>query len=212
MHTQVTDYPSAPWTLQGEAFVATRVVRTDIAREFVPTDLPVVPIAPRKTLALVALIRYGAGSTLEYHELIVAPAIVRIGWRIGGWISHIYVDDEMSRRGGREIWRVPKQLASFAWSSQRVIARHERVSAELDASGARRSRVRMPLMAPMFGSTAQSWYWAVGRGTSGIRREEARVQLRGDGLEQLGFEQRATIFRLERFDLRLDAPGRPIPR
>lgn len=56
---------------------------------------------------------YSHGSTLQYNELIVIPAIVRQGLCLGAWISHIYVDHPSSLAGGREIWGLPKELAEF---------------------------------------------------------------------------------------------------
>jgi hypothetical protein len=52
------------------------------------------------------------GGTLAYHELIV--------FRPGCVVAHIYVDSEQSLRGGREIWRLPKELADFTWSRTHV--------------------------------------------------------------------------------------------
>jgi hypothetical protein len=54
-----------------------------------------------------------AGGTLAYRELIVfsRPKIAR--GRPGWVVSHIYVDDERSRSGGRAIWNLPKELAEF---------------------------------------------------------------------------------------------------
>jgi acetoacetate decarboxylase len=49
------------------------------------------------------------GPTLTYHELIVFSRPGRGGWVV----SRIYVDDEQSMSGGREIWNLPKELAEF---------------------------------------------------------------------------------------------------
>ena len=52
------------------------------------------------------LANYTSG-TLVYRELIVfSHATAR-----GMVVSHIYVDDEQSLSGGREIWGLPKELA-----------------------------------------------------------------------------------------------------
>jgi hypothetical protein len=63
----------------------------------------------------VYLSNYGSGSVLEYSELIIAPAVVNYQRKIGGWVSHIYVDNADSVAGGREIWGLPKELAKFTW-------------------------------------------------------------------------------------------------
>jgi acetoacetate decarboxylase len=108
-------YPPAPWSLFGSGVFTLHRVEIDRARPFVPPQLQIVPILPGKTLGVLLLIQYGPGSVLEYHELIVVPALVRFGWRVGIWVSHIYVDHPESVAGGREIWGLPKELAEFAW-------------------------------------------------------------------------------------------------
>ena len=212
LRIQVADYPRAPWVLRGDAFVATLRVRQEVAQRFVPRELRIVPIAPGQTLAILAFIRYGAGSTLQYHELIVAPALVRVGWHVGSWISHIYVDSELSLRGGREIWGVPKEPATFDWSGERVAARTDAMQAVIEPTRAGSLRWRMPILGPMFGSTAQSWRWAVARGTTLVKRMSGRIDLRGEHLETLGFAAVTSLYRLERFHLKLAAPRGAMPR
>jgi hypothetical protein len=70
---------------------------------------------PGKTVGGIYVARYGAGSTLEYSELIVFSALARMAGRVGGWISHIYVDSEASVAGGQKIWGLPKERARFDW-------------------------------------------------------------------------------------------------
>ncbi len=95
------------------------------AQAWCPAPLRVLPVVPGRTLALLYLARYGQGSTLCYHELIVACALARSP-AAGGhpaasgfWISHIYVDDVRSQAGGRAIWGLPKALARFEWDAAR---------------------------------------------------------------------------------------------
>ena len=209
---QAPDYPSAPWRLRGDALVVTRMVREAVARRFVPKDLRIACIAPGMTLGIVAFVRYGEGSTLQYHELMVAPALVRVGWRMGAWISHIYVDSEMSLRGGREIWGVPKQLASFEWSPTRIGIRHELVHAGASIEATRRPRWGVPIAGPLFGSTPHSWRWAAARGTTALQRVRVSIQLGGDDLESLAFERASAAWRLTRFEMQLAAPRGVMPR
>jgi hypothetical protein len=64
------------------------------------------------------LAHYTSG-TLAYRELIVfSHATAR-----GMVISHIYVDDEQSESGGREIWGLPKELARFEYGRRAFTAR-----------------------------------------------------------------------------------------
>lgn len=108
-------YPPPPWNLAGHGVQTVHTVDIRDVRPLVPEELSIVQVWPGRTIGVVAFAHYGPGSVLEYDELIVAPALVRHQGRIGVWVSHIYVDDPMSVRGGREIWGVPKELAEFEW-------------------------------------------------------------------------------------------------
>jgi acetoacetate decarboxylase len=110
-------HPEAPWHLQGELII-------------VPTHM----------LGGVMLANYTSG-TLAYHELIVVSHATRRGMAI----SHIYVDDEQSLRGGREIWGLPKELATFTYERTRFEARQDGV---LLTARIRRRRGRLPLPVP----------------------------------------------------------------
>jgi len=107
-------HPPAPWELRGE-FI----------------------IVPVRGLRGVLLANYTSG-TLAYHELIVFPRATRRGMVI----SHIYVDDEQSLRGGREIWGLPKELATFRYERRRFVAEG------LLEARIRRRRGRIPLLVP----------------------------------------------------------------
>ena len=111
-------YPPAPWKLAGFGVQTVQLVDVRDVREFVPPELSIVQVLPGKTLGVIAFAHYGPGSVLEYDELIVAPALVRKGGRLGVWITHIYVDHPSSVQGGREIWGVPKELATFEWQEK----------------------------------------------------------------------------------------------
>ncbi len=68
----------------------------------------------------VALVDYQAGSPLTYGELLVArPVTVSSGADTGKHVTvtDIWVDSEPSREGGRSLWAVPKELATFDWST-----------------------------------------------------------------------------------------------
>ena len=113
-------YPAAPWQLYGTALQSLHAIDLTTARQFVPSDFEIVPVLPGKTLGSVYLSVYEPSSTLQYHELIVAPAIVRYRGKIGAWISHIYVDNPQSVAGGRNIWGLPKELADFTWNDRDI--------------------------------------------------------------------------------------------
>jgi hypothetical protein len=109
-------YPSAPWTLRGHALQTLHLVDSAAVRSLLPSGLEVLEPWPGKAISTVYFSAYQAGSALEYNELIVAT-LIRQGGNVGGWVTHIYVDNPDSVAGGREIWGLPKELADFTWES-----------------------------------------------------------------------------------------------
>lgn len=118
-------YPPSPWLLKGYANQTLHLVEIDRARKFVPPQLEIVAVLPGKTLGSIYLSEYQSGSILEYNELIVAPALVKNQGKIGGWISHIYVDNPDSVAGGREIWGLPKEMAEFVRDDRDTIVKQQ---------------------------------------------------------------------------------------
>jgi acetoacetate decarboxylase len=119
------NYPPAPWQLRGDAIQTLNLVDIDRVRQFVPPELDIVAVLPGKTLGSIYISEYQIGSVLTYNELIVAPALVRDRAKIGGWISHIYVDNPDSVAGGREIWGLPKELADFTRIDRHVTVKQQ---------------------------------------------------------------------------------------
>ena len=113
-------YPPAPWHLYGTALQSVHAIDLASAKAFVPNDLEIVSVFPGKTVGGVYVSVYEPNSTLQYHELIVVPALVRYQGKIGAWISHIYVDNPDSVAGGINIWELPKQMADFTWHDRQV--------------------------------------------------------------------------------------------
>jgi acetoacetate decarboxylase len=109
-------YPAAPWILEGFSLQTLHLLDIGRVRPFIPSELNIVSVLPGKTLGGVYVASYGAGSTMEYNELIVVSGLLHRGSKIGAWISHIYVDHPDSVAGGREIWGLPKQMAEFTWN------------------------------------------------------------------------------------------------
>lgn len=116
----MTLYPQTPWTLQGYAVATLHLIDIERVRSLIPQALDIISVFPGKTLGGVYLSNYGSGSVLEYSELIVVAAAVTHSGKIGGWVSHIYVDNPDSVAGGREIWGLPKELAKFTWEKNSV--------------------------------------------------------------------------------------------
>ncbi|AFY95203.1 acetoacetate decarboxylase family protein [Chamaesiphon minutus] len=134
-------YPQAPWHLYGTALQSFHTIDVEKAKQFVPLDFDIVSVLPGKTVGSLYLSVYEPHSTLQYHELIVVPALVRYRGKIGAWISHIYVDHPQSVDGGRNIWGLPKQMADFTWDDRHVTVSHDsQMLCQVD-----RSSIEVPL-------------------------------------------------------------------
>ncbi len=118
-------YPLAPWHLQGYAIQTLHLVEIDRIKAAIPPELEIVAVLPGKTIGSIYISEYQSGSVLTYNELIVAPALVKNSSKVGGWISHIYVDNFDSVAGGREIWGLPKEIAEFTRSDRQIIIKQQ---------------------------------------------------------------------------------------
>lgn len=115
-------YVPAPWNLQGYAIATLQLIDIERVRPLVPSELEIISLFPGKTLGGIYISSYGLGSVMEYNELIVVSAIANYSGKWGAWISHIYVDNPNSIAGGREIWKLPKEIAQFSWEGSDAIA------------------------------------------------------------------------------------------
>ena len=96
------------WGVATIGFVDAAAVAGDGAR----AASAVVTLARGKTLGGLFFLSYDRGS-LAYRELNVAAALVRVGSRLAFWLPRLYVDSAASLAGGKDIWAVPKERASF---------------------------------------------------------------------------------------------------
>lgn len=103
-------YPPEPWDLTGRGHVT--LWRLPVAA------LPPLPFSARpltlrgQALVATAFVTYDERGLMAYDELLAGVA-VRLGRRAGLSITDIWVDSESSRHGGRELWGIPKDLATF---------------------------------------------------------------------------------------------------
>lgn len=201
-------YPAAPWKLSGRAIAIVRLTPIERVEELVPKSLSIVPIMPGRTLSVFYLARYEAPSTLQYHECIVSPALVRRGARVGAWISSLYVDSEISMRAGQEIWSLPKQLATFDWKWEdrgRVAMTHDETSFEIAGSIARRKWL-MPLIGGAFGTMASAQTWFTVRGAALAGKSDGKLWSRSPALMMCDFDSPGTIYDLKLHRLKIGAP------
>jgi Acetoacetate decarboxylase (ADC) len=201
-------YPPAPWLLRGDAIVGFRSVSIAATRHLVPSTLHAQMISPGHTLAIVALIRYGAESTLQYNELIIAPTLVRAGGRIGALISHIYVDSQASLEGGRQIWGLPKQLAAFDWRDDQISVRAQNLHMQLYEISPLHTSLnwRLPVFAPAFGAHSSTLKWMVARGSGCLSRVHGRITCRALDIETLELQKISRFLRITQFSLRFPVP------
>ena len=169
-------YPPPPWHAQAQYWAG--LFRSDR-----PTRLPtgLRPLLGART-RIVTLVRYLPGSTLTYDELIIAtPAL--LGARPGLYIEYIWVDSIPSLWGGRRIWGLPKELATFTWDARGVRVSDRAgtlVTLEVDRRPARGPA--LPFVMAGIGRLGGAWAYAldpmrVRLGRAGLRLRDLSPRL-----------------------------------
>ena len=82
-------------------------------RHLVPPGMKIVAVLPGRTLASLYFASYKGESSLTYHELAIAVAVVSHDGKPHAWAPQLYVDEPASVAGGRAIWGLHKTLATF---------------------------------------------------------------------------------------------------
>lgn len=137
----MSSYPPEPWDLHGHAYVGVWLLPHELAPR--PHSASTTPIRIfGRVLVCAAFFVYEEPSPLTYDE-IMATVLVRQGWRPRVSITHIWVNSEASRDGGRDLWAIPKDLAEFD------VARHSSYAAQDIGSLAVRRVRRLPWRLPM---------------------------------------------------------------
>lgn len=105
-------YPAAPWHLFGKVWVGIFKTKVDA-----PLPAGLRPfLDPRWRVAM--LVRY-LGGTRRYDEFVLGR-MARRGLRPGLFVEGMWVPDLVSLWGGRRIWGLPKEMATFAWEGDMV--------------------------------------------------------------------------------------------
>lgn len=114
-------FPPEPWELRG--YLHASVFLVPLAE--IPVDIPAGCHALRLGrfgVVGVCWVNYGPGGVMQYREL-MSTLLVRHGMRIMPTVTHIWVDSPASRDGGRALWGIPKELATFDFSEDGLSAR-----------------------------------------------------------------------------------------
>lgn len=90
-------FPSPPWHLRGHLWGS--LFRAQ-------------PPGEQAGVFAVAFVEYRPGGTLDYSELLVARRADEGGLALR--VRDLWVDSEVSREGGRALWDLPKELATFS--------------------------------------------------------------------------------------------------
>jgi hypothetical protein len=119
----VSEYPPEPWELRGQMFGSVFAVPLESVPVALPDGCRPVRLGGKGIVGAV-WVSYEPGGVLTYREL-MATLLVRRGWRLMPTITHIWVDSAASRDGGRALWGIPKELATFAFDVPRLAARDD---------------------------------------------------------------------------------------
>lgn len=162
-------YPDEPWDLRGQLHASAFLVPlADVPVDLPPRCRPV--RLGRFGVVGTAWVSYEPGGVLSYRE-VMATLLVRRGWRVLPTIVRIWVDSEQSRDGGRALWGIPKDLASFDFDGDRRSARDEKGPI---AEGRVRPLLRLPGRWPASFSVVQ---WLGGAAKVSPVRSRAAVSI-----------------------------------
>jgi hypothetical protein len=143
-------------------------------------------VASARTGGALLLGLYGEGSTLRYSEVAAA---------IGPMVRCMYVDEERSAAGGREIWAVPKERMTLRWrgGERTEVDAYDSTGALLLRARWAAPRVRLPLVCavPFVGTLGGQLRlaWLVGGSLCGPVRVELDVP-EGSPVSALGLGRR----------------------
>ncbi len=204
-------YPPAPWQLRGWGIATVQGVDVRAARRFVPSDCTIVAVAPGRTLGGLVFVSYESGSILVYRELIFVAALVRVGRRIAFYLPRLYVDSAASLAGGRGIWGVPKEMASFdvstAGAQRTIVVRGAGPDVCRLEIGAARAGLRVRVPIPALGTRADSFLFFTGRLSVRLGLIRVAVEIpRESEFAALSLDRPLFAVALEDLELRVPVP------
>lgn len=114
----VTELPAPPWRLKGKVgFALLGLARLEGLGVSLPPGVEPLKLPGGLVPFVMTATRYDPASTLCYSEFLLAP-LVRTPKGVACLPLILLVDDDTSRRGGIELWHLPKEMAEFDWESR----------------------------------------------------------------------------------------------
>ena len=107
-----------------------------------------------QAVLVTAWANYSPDGVLSYNEMLSA-ILVRANRKLAFTVAHIFVDSAASAAGGRELWGMPKKLASFQTASDPTFNAAVSIGRDILATFRFRSTVPLPFSWPMPLKTAQ---------------------------------------------------------
>ncbi|MGW1540098.1 acetoacetate decarboxylase family protein [Streptomyces sp. NPDC002309] len=208
----MTSYPAEPWHLAGQMYLSLWLVPRTELPAVAPGTRPVV-IAGRGLVGA-AWVVYENDSVLRYNELLRA-VLVRAEARPRVCVTDIWVDSDASMAGGRALWGIPKEMATFEVLRADGVSFAAKTEQGVLATGCHTERGRLPGRWPLSFTLAQALNGAVTtsavRGIAALRPARAVWTAAAD--ERLGaLGRRAPLVSLVLRDFTLRLGGqRPRP-
>ncbi|WP_370961494.1 acetoacetate decarboxylase family protein [Amycolatopsis sp. cg9] len=137
-------YPPQPWHLTADARVSIWRVPPSRLPSLPPGAAPL--LVAGQASVFTAWIDYTPPGQLAYHELLAAVSIK--ARRVSCSITEIWVDSEASMAGGRELWAIPKGLATLDFTSGPTFTATAATSGDWIATAAFKRRPGLPLRVP----------------------------------------------------------------
>lgn len=134
-------YPPEPWHLRGQMYVSFWRVPGDRFPDAPPDTQPV--LLGGYGLVGTAWVTYEPGGDLAYNELLAA-ILVRHGLRPRVSVTHIWVDSAASLEGGRALWGIPKELATFDLTTSPGLEAEAKTADGVVASAEFQPRAQLP--------------------------------------------------------------------
>jgi hypothetical protein len=206
----MSTYPPAPWKLGGWGVATISLLDSAAAAAFVPDGAQLVTVAPGRTLGGLFFLSYECGP-LVYRELNIVAGLVRVGLRLAFLLPRLYVDSAASLAGGREIWGLPKEIATFeiehaggavSIDVRQGVSRVCRMSFTSRGPG-----VDLPVPLAAFGSRDDAFLFFTARLSARFRLARSIVDApEGGELRALGLDRPRVAFACENLTLAVPAP------